>query len=240
MILVGDVRRPPFRIQADLIYTDPPSNRGVNEGNSDDRLSPEDFYQFSFDWLNAVMIQLRNPGWLVICTYFRTRWIYESIIRRFHSHLIFDHEVIWSYNFGVYTKKRFVPSHDNILIYRFGHPPFHWQDVAIPSQRLQVGDSRADQRGRTPGSVWQIPRVPGNDRERNYVHSHRRSCQPVELCQRIALAFTARGQIIYEPFAGTGTMAIIAHQHKRKYYGLDICTEYVKEIKNRLIKLEIY
>jgi len=150
------------------------------------------------------------------------------------SNLKFVQEIIWHYEFGLYTNLRFVSSHDNILVYKFGSPIFYWQSVAIESQRQRVHDKRADPRGRTPGTVWAIPRTPGNSKTRNYIHTGRRSCQPVELSQRFILAMTAEGEQVIDPFCGTGSVAVACQETKRNYYGIDICQEYCDEAKVRV------
>ncbi len=231
----GDARRSPFRGSAHLIYADPPTNRGTNEspGNSD-RLSDIEYYNFALEWLTNAIPHLEHHATLVICCYPKIRRVYERVMEYNFSRIKFIQEVIWHYDFGLYTRRQFVPSHDNILIYQQGTPSFNWADIAITSQRQQAGDSRADARGRTPGSVWSIPRVPGNSLDRRRIHGHRRSCQPIELCTRILRAYTKPQQLVYDPFAGTGTMAQVAKDNDRNYFGIDIAPEYVTEAHDRL------
>ncbi len=239
MIIQGDARKPPYIVRARLVYADPPSGRGKNEGAISDRMSDIDYQQFALSWLSAT---IRVPGLmaedsrLVLCTFPILRRVYENLIYYNFPELKFEQEVIWHYDFGTYTRKHFVPSHDNILIYRMGNPSFYWEDVAIKSQRLQVGDSRADVRGRTPGTVWSIPRVTGNSFDRAFVRGTARTCQPEALCERILLAYTEPGDKIYDPFAGTGTMGVVCKSHDRRYYGLEICNYYCKDIEERLNK----
>lgn len=237
LLTVGDARRSPYNIQAQLVYCDPPTNRGANEGAAKDQLNDIQYFQFAEDWLHNTVFRMALPGWLVIYCCFNIRHVYETIIRTQFSQLKFHQEIIWHYNFGKYDRKKFVPSHDNILIYRYGKAPFYWEPVAIQSQRQQVGDPRADSRGRTPGSVWAVPRVPGNSSERSYVIGSQRSCQPLKLVTRIILAFTTTGDTVYDPFMGTGTVAAVCRYHKRQYYGLDICPTYVSEARDRLKRL---
>ena len=236
-LVTGDARQSPYNISAHLVYADPPTNRSINEGNSDDHLSDLDYQTFALAWLNNAIARMAHDSRLVICLPYKLRRLYEHLIHLNFRFLKFEQEIIWSYDFGLYTDSRFVPAHDNILVFKQGHPPFNWLSVAIESQRQRTGDSRADERGRTPGDVWNIPRVPGNSLYRHGIsRSDRRSCQPEALCKRILLAYTHKHHIVYDLFCGTGSMAIVAKTYGRKYYGLDICEYYVKGCVERVTK----
>ncbi len=234
------IKIPIHNYAAKLIYCDPPSNRGMNEGNSSDVLPSDDYHNFCLQWLREASRCMSGNSWLVICLYHKNRFIFQKIIDNPLSGLYdlrYDHEVIWDYSFGRYTNNRFVPSHDNILLYKKGKPPFNWRSVTVPSQRMLVGDKRADWRGRTPSSVWSIPRTPGNSLDRKYmVDTYKRSCQPIELCTRFLLALTEPGDLVLDLFSGSGSMGMACKETQRLYWGMDICKEYLKESKERLEK----
>lgn len=233
-VVAGDAKQPPYNIRADLIYCDPPTNNGVNEGNSSDHLSWIDYQVFCLTWLQACYRMLKFDSRLVLCLHGERRRLFEHLIHINFPQLRFEQEIIWAYNFGLYTRRRFVPSHDNILVFKQGKPKFYWKQVAIPSQRMEANDWRADLRGRTPGTVWDIPRVPGNSNQRRFVSGTKRSCQPEELCTRILLAFTKEGDTVYDPFAGTGTMGVVCKKNKRTYFGQDICEFYAQDSWKRI------
>ena len=219
---------------ATLIYCDPPRNMGMNEGGSDDKLHLDDYEDFTIQWIKEAYRCMRVEGWLVVCTFHKHRLFFERVLSENYPELDYDHEIIWDYNFGLYTHNRFVPSHDNILIYKRGNPQFYWQQVAIQSQRQRANDPRADLRGRTPSSVWAIPRTPGNSHERAFmVDTHRRSCQPLELTTRILKAFTKPHDLVLDLFCGAGSMALAAKQADRHHLGLDICYHYCLEAQRR-------
>lgn len=237
MLVTADARCSPYNIQAHLVYADPPTNRGVNEGNSSDRLSDLDYQIFALAWLNNAIAKMAYDSRLVICLSAKLRVLYEHLIYVNFRFLKFEQEIIWHYEFGLYTHHRFVNSHDNILVFKQGRPPFNWQDVAVESQRQRIGDPRADERGRTPSDVWSIPRIPGNSLYRYGIsRSDRRSCQPETLCKRILLAYTHKHHVVYDLFCGSGSMAVVAKTYGRKYYGLDICEYYVKGCIERVKK----
>lgn len=217
-----------------LIYIDPPTNRGMNEGGSSDRLPEDDYWNFTRLFIDNAIRCMCPDSYLILFTYDKLKYKLYDIMQ---YKLAFDQELIWHYNFGLYTRRKFVKEHDSILVYRKGKPKFYWEAVAIESQRLRSGDIRADQRGKTPGSVWDIPLVPGNSRQRVYLKDdYKRSCQPELLIERIIKAYTKSGDIILDMFCGTGSVTSVARRLNRFCISIDICPHYLEEAKARLEK----
>lgn len=237
-ILCKDARTYHWPKKADFVWCDPPLSRRYNANNIDP-LS----YSFALDWLSNTTNQMQPNSRIIICTIWQARRIYELVMDRHFSHFKFENEIIWNFEFGTYTKRRFVNNHANILVYRVGRPPFYWEKVKVPSQRMKSGDKRCVNRdGKTPGDVWAIPRVPGNSKSRRYIKTPARSCQPSELIRKFIRAYTNDSSILHDAFAGTGIVAAIAQEEQREYYGIDINPTYVAEandmLKNRW-KLEL-
>jgi len=69
------------------------------------------------------------------------------------------------------------------------------------------------------------------DSKGNRVHTQQ---SPIALLLRIILASTLPGDTVLDPFAGTGTTLVVAHQLKRNSIGIEIDPEYIKIIENRL------
>ncbi len=193
---------------------------------------------FTSGWLSQALRLMSWNAWLILCTHPKCRFEVDRIIRG-HSNLHFVQELIWTYEFGNYTRKRFVPAHENILVYRQGFPSFYWQPVAIQSQRLRDGDPRGDLRGRTPGTVWTFPRTPGNSIDRCHLQrTTGRSCQPEELCTRIVKAYTRLSDLVVDLFSQGGTMPFVCYNIGRPCISLDLDESRIKQNKTRF-KLEV-
>lgn len=232
MFLVANATKLPIRSRvATLVYADPPYNMNYNDNAHVDDLPDHLYEQFIIDFMQEATRIMLWPAWFVVAICPNVRHIYERLCRRF---LTYDQEIIWHFDFGMYTRTHFVYSHNNLLVYRLGKPEFYWEQVAIPSYRLEHCDSRADMRGRTPGTVWSIPRVPGNDLSRQFIRDKRRSCQPLDLLKRIVLAYTKPGDLVVDMFSGSGTMSCICNAFQRKCLATDICEVYINEAKQRL------
>jgi len=67
---------------------------------------------------------------------------------------------------------------------------------------------------------------------------------PEELASRAILGFSKKGGIVYDPFMGSGTVAKVAHIHKRKWIGSEISPEYVdlanKRLKPHLSQINLF
>ncbi len=84
-----------------------------------------------------------------------------------------------------------------------------------------------------PGDVWDIPLV-------NNFHIEKSShpCQyPVGLVERLILALSNKGDIVVDPFIGSGTTAVASLLHKRKCIGIEKESKYIKTAQERLAKV---
>ncbi|MHA1271802.1 MAG: DNA methyltransferase [Promethearchaeota archaeon] len=82
-------------------------------------------------------------------------------------------------------------------------------------------------------SVWEITKTP---EERKLGHP---AIFPLELCNRIIKIFTKPGDIVLDPFFGSGSTLISAKNNNRKAIGFEINKEYIKLFKNRIKQTSI-
>ena len=91
-------------------------------------------------------------------------------------------------------------------------------------------DKRNNPKGANPTDVWYIPLVKGNSRERNFHPAQ----YPEKLIERIMKACSNEGDIILDPFLGSGTTMAVAKKLNRNCIGFEINTEYVKNTAKRM------
>ena len=162
--------------------------------------------------------------------------------------------VVWYYTFGVNCTRAFSRSHTH-LFYFVKDPQrftFNAEDPAIrvPSARqLVYADGRANPRGRLPDNTWILrpqdvpggfaprhdtwyfPRVAGTFKEREGFHG----CQmPEQLLGRILQCCSNPGDLVLDPFAGSGTTLAVAKKLRRQWIGLELSKDYVQRIGLRL------
>ena len=83
--------------------------------------------------------------------------------------------------------------------------------------------------------TWYFPRVAGTFREREGFHG----CQmPEQLLGRIIRACSREGEIVLDPFGGSGTTLAVAKKLGRKYLGFELSADYVEKVNERLAKIQ--
>ena len=237
----------------DLVFADPPFNIGYEYDEYDDRRDADDYLAWSRRWTAEVVRVLKPTGtfWLAI----GDEYAAELSVMQKHDHrLVLRNWVIWYYTFGVNCTRKFSRSHAH-LFYFVKHKAqftFNAQDpsIRVPSARqLVYGDKRANPRGRLPDDTWVLrpqdipesfgadedtwyfPRINGTFKERAGWHG----CQmPEQLLGRIVRACSNPGDVVLDPFAGSGTTLAVARKLDRLAIGFELSPEYAAPASERL------
>lgn len=105
--------------------------------------------------------------------------------------------------------------------------PLYPDAIRVPSWRQKNGDKRADPRGRVPGDVFDFPRVTGNSKQRR---PHCPTQLHEGLVERCILLSTLPGQLVLDPFAGTGTTLRVCKRLGRPCTTIDLDRGYCEKI----------
>jgi DNA modification methylase len=217
----------------DLVFADPPYNIGyVYDEYHDDR-PDEEYVAWCRAWMAACQRVLKPTG----SFYIAIGDDFAAQVRMLGTDLGLHlrNWIIWRYTFGQNMKNKFCRAHTHILYFTRHPREFTFNDRALrfPSARhTEYQDLRANPLGRLPDDVWdEFPRVCGTFKERDGFHG----CQmPEALLMRIILASSNPGDIVLDPFVGSGTTAVAAKRLGRRYVGIDISSEYVRRTRQRL------
>lgn len=227
-----------------LVFADPPFNIGYDYDEYDDQLDSNQYLAWSRDWISEVYRVLHDSGafWLAIGDEYAAELKVEAQKIGFQTRSW----VVWYYTFGVHCKLKFTRSHAHL--FHFVKNPktfvFNPQAVAVPSARqLVYGDKRANPSGRMPDDTWILrpqdcldgftpdedtwyfPRVAGTFKERAGFHG----CQmPEQLLGRIILSCSNPGDVVMDPFSGSGTTLTVAKKKGRRFLGFEMSKDYVK------------
>ena len=217
----------------DLIFADPPYNIGYVYDKYHDDLPDEQYVAWSRDWIAACQRVLTPTGSFYIAIGDDFAAQVRLLGKELGLHL--RNWIIWHYTFGQNMKSKFCRAHTHILYFSKHPREFTFNDRALrfPSARhTEYQDLRANPRGRVPDDVWdEFPRVCGTFKERDGFHG----CQmPEALLMRIILASSNPGDIVLDPFVGSGTTPAVAKRLGRQYVGIDISPEYVRRTRQRL------
>ncbi len=257
-IITGDCVEELAKLDAgsvDLVFADPPFNIGYTYDAYDDKQPDDAYREWSREWIGGVARVLKPDGafWLAIGDDYAAEL---KVTATRELGLTCRNWVVWYYTFGVHCTHKFTRSHTH-LFYFVKDPKrftFNADEVRVPSARqLVYGDKRANPKGRVPDDTWILrpqdipesftadsdtwyyPRVCGTFKEREGFHG----CQmPERLLGRIIKACSNEGEVVLDPFMGSGTTAAVAKKLGRNYLGVEMSKEYAAETRTRLRRIK--
>jgi adenine-specific DNA-methyltransferase len=149
-------------------------------------------------------------------------------------------EVVWNYGAGVAGKRFLSPRNEKLLWYvrdpenyTFNLDEIRDPDVKYPSQKKN-GKLRCNTIGKNPSDVWQIAKVTsGTDRSSSERAPHPAQF-PLDLVNRIIKGFSNPGDLVLDPFMGSGTTAESCVLNRRAVIGFEIREDYCSYISRRL------
>jgi len=234
-IYVGDCREklkallPTHRNTVALVFADPPFNwnRAYDEWN--DSMPRGDYLEFTYEWLDLCHYLLKPGGslWVNIpddtCA--------EIVMHLKGRGLAMNNWCIWHYRFGQNTTSRFISSKVHTLWFVKGGAEHAWH----PERVLEMSDRAmiyADPRTmskkdgmpagmRVPMDVWYGQywgRVQGNNKERRGYHDNQ---LPEIYLDRVIKCSSDEGDLVLDPFLGSGTTGVMAHALKRRFIGTE-------------------
>ena len=228
-----------FEGDADLVFADPPFNIGQDyEGDAteDDR-KWGDYCQWTAEWLRLACGALKTDGSLWVNV---PDAVAVSVIQACEAWTWeLEDWCIWHYRFGQCTDAHFIRSKTHLLHFtsRYSHKPKWYPDqIREPSVRQEMGDKRAKSEGRVPMDVWygeNMGRVQGNNKERRPLHPNQ---LPEKLLERIILSCTKEGDLVVDPFLGSGTTCVVARALGRESVGIEKSAAYCESAWERLKK----
>ncbi|HVA50187.1 MAG TPA: site-specific DNA-methyltransferase [Pirellulales bacterium] len=237
----------------DLAFADPPFNIGYEYDVYHDRKPYEHYLDWSRQWMAGVSRVLKPSGtfWLAIGDEYAAEL---KLIAQNDLGLTCRSWVIWYYTFGVNCTRKFTRSHAHLFHFVKDRKQFtfNYKDRAIrvdSARKLVYADIRANPNGRLPDDTWilrpqDVPdgfsedqdtwyfsRVAGTFKERAGFHG----CQmPEQLLGRIIRASSNEGDLVLDPFGGSGTTLAVAKKLGRGWIGFELSADYVTKIQARI------
>lgn len=211
----------------DLIIADPPYNLGKDYGNNHDLKGFDEYISFTRTWLEESKRVLKPKGSIYVFMGVRfISYLYDIMDRELK--LFFNSWIVWHYTQGMGKTKGFSPRHDDILAFNKGKDfTFNLDDVKVPQKFYR---ERNNMRGANPGDVWQFSHV-------HYSNPNRQdhpTQKPEGIIERIVLASSNTGDVVLDPFSGSGTTLRVCQQLERKAIGFELNPEYVEMTNQRL------
>jgi adenine-specific DNA-methyltransferase len=147
-------------------------------------------------------------------------------------------EVVWRYENGVACRRRLSPRNEKLLWLVRDPDSYHFDLDAIRDRHIRYPNSRRNGRlrynplGKNPGDVWHVPKVSaGRASPERTPHPAQ---MPIELAERIVRACSQAGDLVLDPFAGSGTTLLAAIRNGRNAVGIEREAAYAEIAQQRL------
>lgn len=231
----------------DMVFADPPYN--IKKADWDDFGSQERYIEWSMRWIEQASRILKPTGSLYVCGFSEILADLKHPSMRYFSSCRW---LVWFYRNKANLGKDWGRSHESILHLRkkdFGH--INYDDVRIPygKHTLKYPDhpqADSSQYGRK-GSHWtpnplgakpkDVVEIPTTCNGMNEKTPHPTQ-KPEELLRKLILASSSEGDLVLDPFSGSGTTAVVASQLHRQWLACDENPEYNQWATQRLDSID--
>ena len=145
----------------------------------------------------------------------------------------FLNEIVWAYDYGARSRRRWPAKHDVIFWYARdpAHYVFRYDDIdRIPYLAPDLVSPEKAARGKTPTDVWWQTIVSPTGKEKTGYPTQK----PVRILERIVRVHSDPGDLVVDPFAGSGTTGEAAARLGRDYLLVDENPEAVRVMAERL------
>ena len=223
-IILGDCFKELPKIKnARLIVADPPYNQGVDYGDDfDDEIDEDEYLRWSRQWINLCVGALAKDGslWVIISD----EWADYLAIMLTEAGLTRRAWIKWYETFGVNCTNNFNRCSRHIFYYVVDPKRFVFNAesryIRRPSDRqAKYGDGRADPDGKLLDDVWTVPRLVDNAQERIPDFPTQ---IPLAITRAIVACASEPGDLVVDPFCGSGSTGHAALELHRRFTGIEI------------------
>jgi adenine-specific DNA-methyltransferase len=236
---LGKIQKPLF----DLTVTSPPYNIGKEY---EEVVPLPEYVRFSKKWTQEIH-RITKPfgAFLLNVGYVESKKGHAVPLAYFlwnKTKFYLMQEIVWNYGAGVACRRKLSPRNEKLLWfvkdkenYTFNLDEIRDKDVKYPNQKKN-GKLRCNTIGKNPSDVWQIAKVTSGNGRASPERAPHPAQFPVDLIDRIVKGFSNVGDLVCDPFIGSGTVADVALTNKRKVIGFEIKREYCDYIVERIEK----
>jgi site-specific DNA-methyltransferase (adenine-specific) len=244
-----------------LIYIDPPFNTGraqtrkltrtVSDQDGDrtgfqgrrytTRLLAESSYRDAFeDYLAFLAPRLEHArrllareGALYFHIDYREAHYCKLLLDEIFGRACFLNELIWAYDYGARSRRRWPSKHDTILVYVRDPSAYYFDSAEVdrePYMAPGLVTPEKAARGKLPTDVWWHTIVPTSGAEKTGYPTQK----PLGIVRRMVSASTRPGDWCLDFFAGSGTLGAVAAQLNRRYVLIDSNPAAIEVMRARL------
>ena len=227
---------------ADLIIIDPPYNLTKNfNGFKFNSRSDESFDEYLETWFPQVCKKLKPNGSLYMCGDWKCT---SSLQRAIEKELSILNRITWQREKGRGAKSNWKNGMEDIW-FAVKNPKDYYFDVeSVKMKRKVIAPYKVDGKPKDwdqsedgnfrityPSNFWDDISIPFWSMPENTDHPTQK---PEKLYAKLILASSKPGDIVFDPFLGSGTTSVVAKKLGRNYCGIEMNQEYCLWTEKRL------
>lgn len=213
---------PPYFLSGDSITCKSGKMVSVKKADWDEKIDIKEKHKFNKTWIKLCKNVLKKDG---------TIWISGTMHNIYSIGMALEEEGFKIINNITWRKTNPPP---NISCRAFTHST----ETILWAKKEEKGSKhlfnykimKEMNYGKQMKDVWETSLIKRSEKK----YGKHPTQKPVELLRRIILSSTLEGDLILDPFNGSGTTGLVAKELKRKYIGIDNCVEYLNLTKKRI------
>ena len=232
---------------ADLIIVDPPYNLSKDfNGLSFTKMKSEKYGDYLRTWFYKVCDKLKPTGTLYMCGDWKCTSLLQSILE---ERLTVINRITWQREKGRGAKNNWKNSMEDIWVAVKDAHHYYFDVESVKMKRRvrapykengKPKDWEATEEGKFrltyPSNFWDDISIPFWSMPENTDHPTQK---PEKLYAKLILASSREGDMVFDPFMGSGTAPVVAKKLGRKFLGVEINNEYCLWAAKRLLTAEV-
>ena len=207
--------------------------RSVPVGSTSYADAFDDYLEFIGPRLEQAHRLLTDDGTLYFHIDYREAHYCKVLLDQIFGRECFVNEIIWAYDYGGRSRRRWPAKHDTILVYAKDADGYFFDQDAIeriPYMAPGLVSEEKAARGKLPTDVWWHTIVPTNGKEKTGYATQK----PEGILRRILSASSQPDDWVLDFFAGSGTTGAAAQQMQRRFVLVDRNAEAIEVMARRL------
>ena len=222
----------------DLVVVDPPYFEIIKDSWDNQWESESAYLEWCHAWTAECFRVLKPGGCFYVWGTTKTDTFlkYKLGVLNNIPEATYQNWIIWAYDWGGRTKKKFPRKHEDLLMYSKGKDfPFYADDIRVPYKMAKSVRQGVELNalGKIPTDVWTKN---NHTTSKEYAGWHPTQ-KPIALLERIIKAHTQPGEVVLDCFSGSGSTMIAAQNTGRSFVGCEFDKEYYDKSLERLKNL---
>jgi site-specific DNA-methyltransferase (adenine-specific) len=194
----------------------------------------DDYWSFLEPRLEEAWRLLTDTGTLYLHLDYRECHYAKVLLDALFGRECFLNEIIWAYDYGARSKKKWPTKHDTILVYVKNPETYYFNSEEVdrePYMAPGLVTAEKAEKGKLPTDVWWHTIVSPTGKEKTGYPTQK----PEGVIRRMVQASTKPGDWVLDFFAGSGTLGAVAMKCERRFVLVDENPEAIEVMKKRLL-----